>query len=89
MKSYNLLSRVRRNKVFYMSGAEPVVAPYILECKFDAKAPNEKWFTDVSYLTFGQRTLYLYTTMDVFNREIISWIISELPTLHLSIEILN
>lgn len=89
MKHYDLLSRVRRKKKIYTTGAEPVVAPHLLNRQFEASAPNEKWFTDVTYLTFGERTLYLSTIMDAFNREIISWVISESPSLQLSIETLK
>lgn len=60
-KRYNLLSKVRRKKKKCVSGAEPVVAPNLLELKFEASAPNEKWFTDVTYLMFGERTLYFST----------------------------
>lgn len=73
MRSYHVLSKVRRKKKKYISGAEPVIAPHLLERQFEASAPNEKWFTDVTYLLFGERTLYLSTIMDAFNREIISW----------------
>jgi transposase InsO family protein len=66
-----------------------LVAPHLLERQFEASAPNEKYFTDVTYLTFGERTLYLSIIMDAFNREIISWMISQSSSLRLSIETLN
>ena len=78
MKQYRILSKVCRKKQKYMNGAELVVAPYRLESHFEASAPNEKWFTDVTYLLFGERTLYLSTIMDAFNREIISYVFSKL-----------
>ncbi|MGE1125730.1 IS3 family transposase, partial [Bacillus wiedmannii] len=59
MRQNHILSKVRRKKKKYMNGAEPVVAPHRLERQFDASAPNQKWFTDVTYLLFGERTLYL------------------------------
>ncbi len=52
MKQYHILSKVHRKKKKYMNGAEPVVAPHRLERQFEASAPNEKWFTDVTYLLF-------------------------------------
>ena len=51
--------------------------------------PNEKWFTDVTYLLFGERTLYVSTIMDAFNREIISCVISESQTLTLAMKTLK
>ncbi|WP_242266494.1 IS3 family transposase [Bacillus cereus group sp. BfR-BA-01327] len=89
MRQNQILSKVRRKKKKYISGAEPVVAPHRLECQFDASAPNEKWFTDVTYLLFGERTLYLSTIMDAFNREIISYVISESQALPLAMKTLK
>ncbi|WP_241138709.1 IS3 family transposase [Bacillus mycoides] len=89
MRQYHILSKVRRKKKKYMNGAEPVVAPHRLERQFEASAPNKKWFTDVTYLLFGERTLYLSTIMDAFNREIISYVISESQTLTLAMKTLK
>ena len=60
-----------------------------MESQFDASAPNEKWFTDVTYLLFGERTLYLSTIMDAFKREIISYVISESQALPLAMKTLK
>ncbi|KAA0781861.1 IS3 family transposase, partial [Bacillus sp. BB081] len=89
MRQNHILSKVRRKKKKYINGAEPMVAPHRLEREFDASRPNEKWFTDVTYLLFGERTLYLSTIMDAFNREIISCVISESQTLTLAMKTLK
>ncbi|PYE87792.1 transposase InsO family protein [Bacillus sp. 196mf] len=89
MRQNQILSKVRRKKKKYISGAEPVVAPHRLEHQFDASAPNQKWFSDVTYLLFGERTLYLSTIMDAFNREIISYVISESQALPLATKTLK
>ncbi len=89
MRQNQILSKVRRKKKKYINGAEPMVAPHRLERQFDASKPNEKWFTDVTYLFFGERTLYLSTIMDAFNREIISYVISESQTLTLAMKTLK
>ncbi len=77
MKRYHILSKESRKKKKYINGAEPVVAPHRLEHQFDAYVPNEKLFLNVTYLLFGEHTLYLSTIMDAFNRKIISYVISE------------
>lgn len=89
MREYQILSKVRRKKKVYVGGAEPVVCPNILQRNFMTTAPNQKWFTDITYLTFGEKTLYLSTIMDAFNREIISWVVGESPTVHLAIKTLR
>ena len=86
-KSHSFKSTSKEKK--YINGAEPMVAPHRLERQFDASRPNEKWFTDVTYLLFGERTLYLSTIMDAFNREIISCVISESQTLTLAMKTLK
>ena len=40
----------------------------------------------MTYLLFGERTLYLSTIMDAFNREIISYVISESQALPLTMK---
>lgn len=62
-----------------------MVVPHQLERQFDASEPNEKCFTDVTYLLFGERTLI----MDAFNHEIISYVISESQTLTLAMKTLK
>ncbi len=89
MRQNQILSKVRQKKKKYISGAKSVVAPHRLERQFDAFAPNEKWFTDVTYLLFGERALYLSTIMDAFNREIISYVISESQALPLAMKTLK
>lgn len=64
---------------------EPVLVSHQLECQFEVAIPTEKGVTDVTYLLFGELTLYLSTIIDASNREIISYIISELQTLTLDL----
>ncbi len=89
MNKYHILSKVRRKKKKYINGAEPVVAPHRLDRQFEALTPNEKCFTDVTHLLFGERALYLSTVIDAFNREIISYVISESRTLALAMKTLK
>ncbi|EJQ43678.1 hypothetical protein IEQ_05006 [Bacillus cereus BAG6X1-2] len=89
MKQYHILSKVHRKKKKYINGAEPVVDPHRLERQFESSTQNEKRFTDVTYLLFGGRTLYLSTIIDAFNREIICYVISESQTLTLAMKTLK
>lgn len=49
----------------------------ILKRDFIAEAPNQKWCTDITYLPFGSGRLYLVAIMDLFDRSIISYKISD------------
>ena len=53
------------------------IAPNLLKRDFAAQAPNQKWVTDVTeFSLFGQK-LYLSPIMDLYNREIVSYAISD------------
>nr|WP_307105943.1 IS3 family transposase [Arthrobacter globiformis] len=52
--------------------------------EFDAVAPNQKWVTDVTEFSVGDRKLYLSPVMDLFDRQIISYAISTSPNLALT-----
>ena len=58
-------------------GATAIVAENLLNRDFTAKRPFQKLVTDITYLPFGNTLLYLSTIMDVFNREIIAYTISD------------
>ncbi|QDY82884.1 IS3 family transposase [Paenibacillus polymyxa] len=73
MKELGLHCMVRRKKYRSYKGAEGKIAPNVLKKEFNATAPNKKWVTDVTeFHLFGQK-IYLSPTMDLYNREIISY----------------
>ena len=86
-KSYSFQSASKEKEIYQWCGTNG--SPSSIERQFDASKPNEKWFTDVTYLLFGERTLYVSTIMDAFNREIISCVISESQTLTLAMKTLK
>jgi putative transposase len=56
------------------------IAPNVLDRKFTAGAPNEKWVTDITeFKLFGEK-LYLSPVLDLFNGEIITYTIGSRPT---------
>jgi len=52
-------------------------APNLLERNFNADKPNEKWATDVTEFSLFGTKLYLSPIIDLYNREIVSYNISE------------
>jgi putative transposase len=60
------------------------VAPNLLKRQFDADAPDQKWVTDVTEFSVGDRKLYLSPIMDLFDRQIISYAIGTSPNLELT-----
>lgn len=68
---------VKPKKYPHKPGHTAIVAENLLNRDFTAKRPLEKLVTDVTYLPFGNTLLYLSTIIDVFNREIIAYTISD------------
>ncbi|MGR5998038.1 IS3 family transposase [Bacillus cereus] len=65
------------------------IAPHILERKFTADTPNEKWVTDITeFKLFGEK-LYLSPVLDLYNGEIITYTIGSRPTYSLVSEMLE
>ena len=85
MRSLALRCKVRRRKRYNsFQGEQGVIAPNLLNRKFDADAPNQKWVTDVTEFRVGDRKLYLSPVMDLFNRQIISYSVGSSPNLELT-----
>ncbi|NMF01518.1 IS3 family transposase [Aneurinibacillus aneurinilyticus] len=49
----------------------------MLNQDFMASKPNEKWVTDITYVTTGEGWLYLASVMDRYSRKIIGWHMSK------------
>ena len=57
------------------------IAENILNREFTAKAPNEKWLTDVTefhyYIGMEKRKVYLSAILDLYDRRIVSYVIRD------------
>ena len=85
MRALGLLCKVRRRKRYNSyKGEQGTTAPNLLNREFNAAAPNQKWVTDVTEFSIGDRKLYLSPVMDLFDRQIISHTIGTSPNLALT-----
>jgi putative transposase len=85
MRSLGLVCKVRRKKRYNSHpGEQGGVAPNGLNREFEADAPNQKWVTDVTEFSVGDRKLYLSPVMDLFDRQIISYTLGSSPNLELT-----
>jgi putative transposase len=85
MRLLRLVCKVRRKKRYNSyQGEQGVVAPNLLKREFKADAPNQKWVTDVTEFSVGDRKLYLSPVMDLFDRQIISYALGLSPNLELT-----
>ncbi|WP_242273132.1 DDE-type integrase/transposase/recombinase [Bacillus cereus group sp. BfR-BA-01538] len=77
MQKKSLQCSVKRKRKNWINGESRIVVENLLNRKFEATKPNEKWVTDITYLSFGTEMLYLLSIMDLYNNEIITYEISD------------
>jgi putative transposase len=53
------------------------IAPNVLARQFEAKAPNQAWVTDVTYIATAEGWLYLAAILDLFSRRVVGYAMSE------------
>lgn len=89
MKGLGLICRVRMKKYRSYKGEVGKIVPDLLERNFEAAEPNQKWVTDVTeFNLFGQK-VYLSPILDLYSRDIVSYTISDRPTLSMVTEMLD
>nr|WP_194443759.1 IS3 family transposase [Klebsiella pneumoniae] len=82
MAELSLRSVIRAKK--YRAGKENgEAAPNILSRNFGASKANEKWVTDVTEFPVQGKKLYLSSVLDLFNREVIAYSLSERPVMEM------
>lgn len=65
--------QAKKFKVTTDSNHNKPVAPDRLEQDFTAKAPNQKWTSDITYIWTDEGWLYLAVVMDLYSRAIVGW----------------
>lgn len=85
MREANLKSKVRIKKKTKESNSlsAGIVYENHLNRDFDAEHPNQKWVTDMTELWVDNQKIYISALMDLFNREIIAFEVSDSPNLQL------
>lgn len=88
MQKYHWNCRVKvkkRHKV----GQPYAVVENKLNRQFSSEAPLKKLVTDITYLPFGQKQLYLSSIMDLYNGEIIAYTIGDKQDRAFGLDTLN
>ena len=88
MNVLRLKAAIRVKRYSSWRGEHGRAADNILQRNFKASRPNEKWVTDVTEFAVNGRKLYLSPIIDLFNNEVISYSISERPTMPMIDEML-
>ncbi len=79
----------RRFRVTTQRDPSHPVAENLLDQDFTAEAPNQRWASDITYISTHQGWLYLAVVMDLFSRRIVGWSMSRWINRHLVIDALN
>ncbi|MDQ0973296.1 putative transposase [Neobacillus niacini] len=89
MQKYNIQCRVKVKRKNYIAGESKLVVENLLNQNFLADKPNQKWVTDITYLPYGEKMLYLSTIMDLYNNEVIAYKVSDSQDVSLVLETLE
>lgn len=77
MRIQGISSVIRRKRPNYVKSIPQHTYENTINRMFAATKPNEKWFTDVTYLKFGNNTrAYLSAIIDTYDQSIVAWRIS-------------
>lgn len=78
MKQLNIQSKVRRRfKTTTDSDHKDPVCDNLLNREFKPTGPSLKWVSDITYIHTLEGFLYLTTVIDLFDRKVVGWSISE------------
>ena len=79
----------RRFRVTTQRDTSHPVADNLLEQDFTAEGPNQRWASDITYISTHQGWLYLAAVMDLYSRRIVGWSINRWISRHLVIDALT
>jgi len=91
MQADGLVARARkRYKLTTMSDHDQPVAANLLDRRFEADAPNQRWVGDTTeFVIGGSGKLYLAAILDLFSRFIVGWAVSAVNDRYLTIQALE
>ncbi|MBB3114804.1 transposase InsO family protein [Paenibacillus phyllosphaerae] len=76
MKVKGIQSVIRRKKKKYAHSTPQQVAENVLNRKFQASVPNEKWLTDVTEFKYGHgQKAYLSAILDLHDKSIVAYVL--------------
>ena len=91
MREDGLVARRRkRYKLTTMSDHDQPVAANLLDRRFEASAPNQRWVGDTTEFLIGENgKLYLAAILDLFSRFVVGWAVGPVNDRHLTTQALE
>ena len=90
MNKYHLkpeyIKRIRPNNY---KRIEENVKPNLVKRNFNTDEPNKIWVTDITYLIYNNKRMYLSTILDLYDRKVVAYKISKFNNNQLVIDTLN
>ena len=85
MRAQALRARPRRRGLPADTGtrATGALAANVLDRQFTARAPNQKWVADFTYIWTAEGWLYVAAVLDLFSRRVVGWSMSATMTAQL------
>ena len=89
MREAGLRSTQQRKHRYRVAEEESMIAPNLLQRRFDVERPNQVWCGDVTYIWGGNRWIYLAAVLDLHARRLVGWAIGDRPDSNLTCRALN
>lgn len=90
MKKYGIFSRTKKKfKVTTKQTGGCRFNENLIDGKFQVNWKNEVWTSDITYLWTKQGWMYLAVVLDIYNREIIGWSLSQSLSAELAVRALT
>lgn len=89
MRKYELLSVVRRRRIWKQMGERVHKYKNLLNRKFYANQKNSKWVTDISYINTNEGVLYLSMIRDLYDNSIVAYKTSTGQTVNLVLDTIH
>lgn len=89
MKKYDLKPRYIKKQNKQYKRIEANVKPNLLKRNFKANRPNQKWCTDITYLTYKDKRFYLSSIIDLYDSKIVAYQLSRRNDLKIVLDTLN
>jgi len=79
MRLHKITGRKRQKRHPVTTQRDPgaIPAPNLLNQKFCASAPDQKWVSDITYIETAEGWLYLASILDLFSRKVVGWAMAD------------
>ena len=89
MGQMGLKAKRKKQRFHSYKGELGKVAPNVINRNFKADRPDQKWTTDVTQVKIKDKKTYLSPVLDMFNGEIVAYVISDRPDLKMVMSMLK